>query len=220
MTISRWSVEAARHALAPTRTASRSSVDEEASRTLKRYLAARRVVDVPKAKGPALAAASTGHTQPIEGLSESVQATRRAANALVQLRVPFKPSRQAIDDAERDAVDSGWSAVKGAAHKIAFAEDRAVFDGWAAPGSAAAQPATKPWYFLRPPMGYPGAVAQAVNQLRLAGCNGPYTLMLGVAFATTRVRDEIADIFDTAIFDTAIEEKRAQGTGIRGMNIL
>ena len=28
-------------------------------------------------------------------------------------------------------------------------------------------------------MGYPGAVAQAVNRLRLAGVNGPYTLVLG-----------------------------------------
>ena len=27
--------------------------------------------------------------------------------------------------------------------------------------------------------GYPGAVAQAVNQLRLAGVNGPYALVLG-----------------------------------------
>ena len=28
-------------------------------------------------------------------------------------------------------------------------------------------------------MGYPAAVAQAVNQLRLAGVNGPYVLVLG-----------------------------------------
>jgi uncharacterized linocin/CFP29 family protein len=27
--------------------------------------------------------------------------------------------------------------------------------------------------------GYPSAVAQAVSQLRLAGCNGPYALVLG-----------------------------------------
>jgi len=29
------------------------------------------------------------------------------------------------------------------------------------------------------PMGYPSVVAQAVDQLRLAGCNGPYRLVLG-----------------------------------------
>ncbi len=32
--------------------------------------------------------------------------------------------------------------------------------------------------------GYPGAVAQAVGQLRLAGVNGPYALVLGAAAYT------------------------------------
>jgi uncharacterized linocin/CFP29 family protein len=167
--------------LAPISSAAWEQIDEEASRTLKRYLAARRVVDVPEAKGLALAAVGTGHTQPIEGPGQGVQATRRAANALVELRVPFKLSRQAIDDVERGAVDSDWSSVKEAARKIAFAEDRAVFDGWAAAGIGGIRPGASNKALILPsaPMGYPGAVAQAVNQLRLAGCNGPYTLVLG-----------------------------------------
>jgi uncharacterized linocin/CFP29 family protein len=48
------------------------------------------------------------------------------------LRVPLQLSRSAIDDVERGALDSDWSPVKEAMRKIAFAEDRAVFDGYAA----------------------------------------------------------------------------------------
>lgn len=167
--------------LAPISDAAWEQIDDEASRTLKRHLAARRVVDVPEAKGMALAAVGTGHTQPIEGPGEGVHAVRRAANALVELRVPFKLSRQAIDDVERGAVDSDWSSVKEAARKIAFAEDRAVFDGWAAAGIGGIRPGASNKALMLPSaaMGYPSAVAQAVNQLRLAGVNGPYRLVLG-----------------------------------------
>jgi uncharacterized linocin/CFP29 family protein len=167
--------------LAPISSAAWDQIDEEAARTLKRYLAARRVVDVPEAKGLALAAVGTGHTRPIEGPGDGIQAAQRAAQALAELRLPFKLSRQAIDDVERGAVDSDWSPLKEAARKIAFAEDRAVFDGWAGAGIGGLRPGASNKAVALPaaPMGYPGAVAQAVDQLRLAGCNGPYRLVLG-----------------------------------------
>lgn len=174
--------------LAPISDAAWEQIDGEASRTLKRHLAARRVVDVPAAQGLALAAVGTGHTQPIEGPGEGVQAARRAANALVELRVPFRLARQAIDDVERGATDSDWQPLKDAARKIAFAEDRAVFDGWAAAGIGGIRPGASNKAIALPaaPTGYPGAVAQAVNQLRLAGCDGPYRLVLGAdPFAAT-----------------------------------
>lgn len=116
--------------LAPISDAAWGQIEEEASRTLKRYLAARRVVDVPDPKGLTLAAVGTGHTQPITAPGEGVQAVRRMANALVELRVPSTLSRQAIDDVERGATDSDWAPLKAAARKIAFAEDRVVFDGY------------------------------------------------------------------------------------------
>ena len=167
--------------LAPISDAAWAQIEEEASRTLKRYLAARRVVDVPAPGGLALAAVGSGHIQRIEAPAEGVQAARRLANALVELRVPFTLTRQAIDDVDRGATDSDWSPLKEAARKIAFAEDRAVFDGYAAAGivgvreGASNPPLTLP----SAAMGYPAAVAQAVNQLRLAGVNGPYALVLG-----------------------------------------
>jgi uncharacterized linocin/CFP29 family protein len=167
--------------LAPISEAAWADIEEEASRTLKRHLAARRVVDVQGPKGLELSAVGTGHVLKILAPGEGVEAVQRAAMALVELRVPFALTRQAIDDVERGATDSDWSAVKEAARKIAFAEDRSVFDGYAAAGILGIREGSSnaPVALPSDAKGYPLAVAQAVSQLRLAGVNGPYALVLG-----------------------------------------
>ena len=167
--------------LAPISGKAWAQIEEEASRTLKRYLAARRVVDVQGPQGAELSAVGTGHLHQIQAPGDGIQAAQREAKALVELRVPFELTRQAIDDVERGATDSDWSPLKDAARKIAFAEDRSVFDGYAAAGiQGVRQGSSHPALTLPPHVrGYPGAVAQAVSQLRLAGVNGPYALVLG-----------------------------------------
>lgn len=167
--------------LAPISDAAWAQIEEEASRTLKRYLAARRVVDVVGPKGFDLSAVGTGHVNQIAAPGEGVQAVQRAAQALVELRVPFELARQAIDDVERGALDSDWWPLKEAARKIAFAEDRSVFDGYAAAGMGGIRPGASNPALPLPPnvVGYPAAIAQALNQLRQAGVNGPYALVLG-----------------------------------------
>lgn len=167
--------------LAPISDAAWAQIEQEASRTLKRHLAARRVADVSDPKGFDLAAVGTGHRHQIQPPGEGMEAAQRDAKALVELRVPFELSRQQIDDVERGATDSDWSPVKEAARKIAFAEDRAVFDGYAAAGiQGIRQGSSNPALVLPSNVkAYPGAIAQAVGQLRLAGCNGPYALVLG-----------------------------------------
>jgi uncharacterized linocin/CFP29 family protein len=167
--------------LAPISNGAWDQIEDEASRTLKRHLAARRVVDVQGPKGLELAAVGTGHLHRIQAPGDGIQAVQREAKALVELRVPFELSRQAIDDVERGATDSDWSPLKDAARKIAFAEDRSVFDGYAAAGiQGVRQGISNPALTLPANvMGYPGAVAQAISQLRLAGVNGPYALLLG-----------------------------------------
>jgi uncharacterized linocin/CFP29 family protein len=167
--------------LAPISDKAWAQIEEEASRTLKRHLAARRDVDEPGSKGLDLTAVGTGHLHQIKAPGDGIQAAQRDVKALVELRVPFELTRQAIDDVERGATDSDWSSVKEAARKIAFAEDRSVFDGYAAAGIQGIREGSS-----NPPVvlpsnvrGYPGAVAQAVSQLRLAGVNGPYALVLG-----------------------------------------
>jgi uncharacterized linocin/CFP29 family protein len=167
--------------LAPISEAAWSQIGEEAARTLKRHLAARRVVDVQGPKGDAFSAVGTGHLRQIDPPDAGIQASQRDAKALVELRVPFELTRQAIDDVERGAEDSDWSPLKDAARKIAFAEDRAVFDGYAPAEIQGLRQGTSNPVLTLPPdaKSYPGTVAQAVSQLRLAGVNGPYALLLG-----------------------------------------
>ncbi len=120
--------------LAPISDAAWAQIEEEASRTLKRYLAGRRVVDVHGPAGTALSAVGTGHLRTIAAPGDGILARQRVVKPLVELRVPFDLDRQAIDDVDRGAEDSDWQPVKDAAKQIAFAEDRAIFDGYSAAG--------------------------------------------------------------------------------------
>jgi uncharacterized linocin/CFP29 family protein len=167
--------------LAPISDAAWAQIEQEATRTLKRYLAARRVVDVPEPKGTTLAAIGTGHTKEIEGPADGVRALRRLAKPVVELRVPFTLTRAAIDDVERGSEDSDWQPLKEAARTIAYAENRAVFDGYAAAEIGGIRPgaSNEPAPLPAAVSGYPAVVAQAVDRLRLAGVEGPYRLVLG-----------------------------------------
>ena len=118
--------------LAPISEAAWAQIEEEASRTLKRYLAARRVVDVRDARRHR--ACRRRHRPPARCCAARRWHHRPAARgkAAVELRVPFELERWAIDDVERGSNDSDWQPLKDAAERIAVAEDRAIFDGYAA----------------------------------------------------------------------------------------
>ena len=166
--------------LAPISDAAWSDIEEETSRTLKRYLAARRVVDVTGPGGVALSAVGTGHLRTIKASGDDILARQRDVKALVELRVPFDLDRQQIDDVERGAEDSDWQPAKDAARRLAFAEDRAVFDGYAAAGIQGIRQGTSNPQMTLPAdvTDYPDAIAQALSQLRLVGVNGPYSVLL------------------------------------------
>ena len=166
--------------LAPISSEAWAQIEEETSRTLKRYFAGRRAVDVQGPGGSELSAVGTGHLNGIAAPGDGILARQREAKALVELRVPFELSRQTIDDVERGANDSDWQPAKDAAKLIAFAEDRAIFEGYSA---AAIQGLRQ--FTSNPPMSLPGdvrdypeAIAQALSQLRLVGVNGPYAVLL------------------------------------------
>src|ERR1700739_1928276 len=105
-----------------------AQIEEETSRTLKRYLAGRRVVDVKGPGGAGLSSVGTGHLRTIAAPAKGIEARQREVKALVELRVPFELNRQSIDDVDRGANDSDWQPAKDAARQIAFAEDRTIFD--------------------------------------------------------------------------------------------
>jgi len=149
-------------------------------------------VDVPSPGVIALPGVATGHLKSIPAPAEGIIANQREVKPLVELRVPFELSRQAIDDVERGSGDSDWQPAKDAAKKLAFAEDRAIFHGYREASIQGIREATSNPIDALPPdvRNYPDAVAHALSQLRLVGVNGPYSVVLGAneytALAETR----------------------------------
>src|ERR1700732_2324900 len=83
-----------------------AEIELEASRTFKRHIAGRRVIDVSDPGGPVTAAVSTGRLFDVKAPTDGVVAHLRASKPLVRLRVPFTLSRCEIDDVERGSSDS------------------------------------------------------------------------------------------------------------------
>ncbi len=178
--------------LAPISDAAWAQIEEETTRTLKRYLAGRRVVDVPSPGGIALPGVGTGHLKQISAPAEGIIARQREVKPLVEVRVPFELLRQTIDDVERGSDDADWQPAKDAAMKLAFAEDRAIFNGYRDAGIQGIRECTSNPIDTLPAdvRAYPDAIAHAISQLRLVGVNGPYSVLLGAteytALAETR----------------------------------
>jgi uncharacterized linocin/CFP29 family protein len=166
--------------IAPISEAAWTDIETEARRTFTRHLAARRVVDVLGPSGEELSAVGTGHLSELVPPAEGVQARARVVQPLVEFRIPFVVDRRAVDDVERGAKNSDWQPVKDAAKALAFAEDRAILDGYAAAGITGLRPGSSNASIALPDdvREYPNAVAQAITSLRLAGVDGPYSLLL------------------------------------------
>jgi len=172
--------------LAPISDSAWRQIEQEAARTVKRSLAARRVVDIEGPLGFSFASVTTGHVAEIVTPADGVQARLRGVLPLVEVRVPFTLERSAVDDVARGSQDSDWQPVKDAATAIARTEDRAVFEGYPAAAIAGIGPtASNPAITLPDTaVDYPDAVAQALTTLRLAGVEGPYALVLDAAAYT------------------------------------
>lgn len=176
--------------LAPVTEAAWSEIETEAARTFRRHVAGRRVVDVSEPGGPVTAAVSTGHLHDVASPGDGVLAAVRDSKPLVRLRVPFTVSRNAIDDVERGSQDSDWDPVKDAAKKLAFVEDRAIFEGYAAGSIDGIRTCSSNPALALPddPREIPDVIAQALSELRLAGVDGPYSVLLS-ADVYTKVSD-------------------------------
>ncbi|WP_378734129.1 family 1 encapsulin nanocompartment shell protein [Nocardia brasiliensis] len=185
--------------LAPITDEAWSAIGEEATRTFKRHIAGRRVVDLSGPHGLDYAAVGTGHTTPIAAPDEGVIARQRVVAPLVELRVPFRLSREELDNVERGANDTDLDPVKDAAKRIAFAEDRAIFEGYPAAEITGIRASSTNQAIALPndPRLVPESVTQALTALRLAGVDGPYSVLLS------------ADLF------TAVSETSDHGHPIR-----
>ncbi len=166
--------------LAPVTEAAWEEIELEATRTFKRHVAGRRVVDVSEPGGPVTAAVGTGRLIDVASPSDGVEAHLRASKPLVRLRVPFTLSRYEVDNVERGAQDSDWDPVKAAAKKLAFVEDRAIFEGYPAASIEGIRSASSNKALTLPadPREIPDVITQAISELRLAGVDGPYSVLL------------------------------------------
>lgn len=168
--------------LAPISDAAWKQIEEEVTRTFQRNLAGRRSVDVEMAEsGVKRSAIGTGHLRPLPAPQEGMVARQRVVMPLVEFRVPFELTREAIDDVERGAEDSDWQPAKDAAEQLAYAEDRTIFLGYAAAGIEGIREGTSNPVLTLPAQAtdYPDVIAAALKQLKLVGVDGPYVAVLG-----------------------------------------
>src|SRR5580698_8353318 len=119
---------------APITPAGWEEIENEAKRTLRTLLAARRVVDFKGPLGWGASDVELGRADPIAGPANAkdVQARLRRIQPLVELRIPFEVTRAELDAIDRGARDPDLDAVTAAAREIAIAEDRSIFHGYKA----------------------------------------------------------------------------------------
>jgi uncharacterized linocin/CFP29 family protein len=163
-------------------------LDDEARERLQPALAARKLVDFAGPRGWEHSATNLGRVERIADAPDGIQAATRRVLPLVEARAPFSVARTEIEDADRGAEDVDLSELDAAVHRIAVAENAAVFHGWSAAGIAGIAETTS---HEATALGedcerYPRHVAVAVDKLRGAGIEGPYGLALGPE-AHTRV---------------------------------
>jgi len=157
-------------------------LDSEAKQRLTPALAARRLVDFSGPHGWSHSATNLGRTTALAASpQEGVEAVKRRVLPLAELRADFTVSVQELRDQDRGAVDVDLASLDDAAHRIAVAENVAVFHGWSDADIAGVAEASP--HEARPlgedAESYPRAVAGAVELLLSTGVGGPYGMALG-----------------------------------------
>ncbi|HVF77669.1 MAG TPA: family 1 encapsulin nanocompartment shell protein [Solirubrobacteraceae bacterium] len=169
---------------APITEANWSLIDDEARERLGPALAARKLIDFDGPHGWEHSATNLGRTTALAGAPppiDQLEAVQRRVLPMVELRAPFSVARSELRDADRGAPDADLAPLDAAAHRIAAAENRAVFHGWQAAGiTGIAEASTHDAMTLGDDCTlYPGHVAKAVEALLHVGVGGPYGLALG-----------------------------------------
>lgn len=171
-----------RRHLAPISEEAWAAIDEEAARTLRHFLAGRKVVDFSGPHGWAHAAQTTGRTRSLgTGPADGTAARVRDVRPLVEVRSGFELSIDELDGVDRGAEDIDLDPVREAATRAAMAEDTAVFHGYDAAGiDGVGEAGVHPLLDISDDYDeYPGTVARAVATLQGNGIGGPFAIALG-----------------------------------------
>jgi uncharacterized linocin/CFP29 family protein len=166
---------------APISEAGWRTLDEEARERLSPALAARKLVDFSGPHGWTYSATNLGRTAPVAAApKDGVTGQQRRVLPLVEMRADFELSREELRAGDRGAEDVELEALDEAAHRIAVAENIAVFHGWH--GALQGIGELSPHEAI--PLGekaddFPRPVAAAVERMLCSGVSGPYALALG-----------------------------------------
>jgi uncharacterized linocin/CFP29 family protein len=176
--------------LAPVSDAGWNEIETEATRTLRNFLAGRRVVDVTGPSGWETSATNLGLVEALpDPAADGVEAAVRVVAPLVELRSRFTMPRRELDSIDRGNRAPDLAPVIEAARNAALAEDRAIFAGYTA-GRIAGISTQSPHDRIKIDEDYelfPNSVASAVAILRAAGIDGPFGVALGPRAYTTVV---------------------------------
>ena len=166
---------------APITEAGWNVLDDEARERLAPALAARRLVDFSGPRGWGHSATNLGRVESVGDSPDRIDAAQRRVLPLVEMRAPFSVALSELADADRGAEDVDLEELDQAAHRLAVAENAAVFNGWGAVGikGIAESSPHDPIALGEDCERYPRHVAKAVDALRGAGIDGPYGLALG-----------------------------------------
>jgi uncharacterized linocin/CFP29 family protein len=157
-------------------------LDGEARTRLTAALAARKVVDFAGPHGWEHSATNLGRTTEVAaGPAEGVTARQRRVMPVVELRADFAIPLVELRDHDRGRPDVDLGTLDEAAHRIAVAENIAVFHGWSDAGiTGISEASPHPAQALGTDAeSYPRPVAAAVELLLQTGIGGPYALALG-----------------------------------------
>jgi uncharacterized linocin/CFP29 family protein len=168
--------------LAPVSGEAWEAIDEEAARTLRHFLAARKLVDFSGPRGWTHSAETLGRVEALgDAPAEGVDAAIRRMQPLAELRTPLELSRRELEAIDRGSRDYDLQVVIDAARQAASAEDSAVFHGYAAGGISGISESSPhaPIVISDDYNQYPGLVARAVAMLQDVGIGGPFAVALG-----------------------------------------
>ena len=168
--------------LAPIGDDSWTQIDDEASRSLKHFLAARRLVDFTGPLGWDHSSVDVGRIETLTvPPAPGIESARRKVLPLIEIRAPFSLARSELAAAGRGAEDTDLDSVIAASRSSALAEDGAIFHGYE-PGEIQGIAASSPHERVAISddySKYPDHVAKAVAILRGADIAGPYAIALG-----------------------------------------
>ncbi len=168
--------------LAPITDSAWEQIEEEATRSLRHFLAARKLLDVSGPFGWEYSAVDLDRiTQLSDPPTPGTEAAARKVLPLIEVRTPFTLKLSDLAAADRGATNIDLDPVVNAARLAATAEDGAIFHGYPAAKiegltSASVHDAVD---ISDDYDDYPSHVAKAVAVLRAAGVDGPYSIALG-----------------------------------------